>query len=649
LIYRPDIDGLRAVAVSIVVFFHAFHDLLPGGFVGVDVFFVISGYLISSIILRDIERKRFSFVHFYAGRVRRLFPALFVVLVACAAIGWFELLPDEYEELGKHIVAGAGFVSNFVLWAGTGYFDTAASTKPLLHLWSLGIEEQFYLLWPAALVLAARWRIAALTLATAIAALSFLANVLGIHYGGIGHDSTATFFAPYTRFWELMAGALVAQLGGRYSLSSGQANWAGLLGIALIAVASLTFSSSLYYPGWSGLMPVAGACLIIAAGPGSWVNRYLACRPMVWIGLISYPLYLWHWPLLVFGAYVLIPFSDLDRLGAVALSVVLAAATYLFIERPIRFGSRRLAQAVVSCALMTSVASFGVFVWWQNGVPQCSLVALFQKDAGHTEPSIMALFHKDLGPDTMAAWEAASCSISSGPEKALTCPQRLDPSKKTLLLWGDSYAKHLIPGIQAHFGKEYNVVVLAASGCAPIVDTPYEAFRIDRELVSRLNPRIAQQCPEGNTDALAVAARLKPDRVVLALAWETYRWHLLERTITALRDLGIADIAVVGPPPVWQTTLQRVLYKAYSQSNSHALPTRLPAGPIGVSPRPFELDREVREWSLRRGLTYISLTDRLCNPEGCVALLGKEHHPVAFDASHLTVPASQFVVSTFPR
>src|SRR5262249_21193932 len=154
-----------------------------------------------------------------------------------------------------------------------------------------------------------------------------------------------------------------------------------------------------------------------------------------------------------------------------------------------------------------------------------------------------------------------------------------DPSKKTLLLWGDSYAKHLIPGFQAHFGKDYNVIVLAESGCAPIVDTPYEAFRIDRELVSRLNPRIAQECPEGNTDALAVAERLNPERVVLALAWETSRWPMLEKPTAALREAGIADIAVVGPPPVWQTTLQREVYKAYSESVPHALPSRLPAGP----------------------------------------------------------------------
>ena len=633
--YRPDIDGLRAIAVSIVVLFHAFPHLLPGGFVGVDIFFVISGYLISSIILRNIERKQFSVSHFYGARVRRLFPALFVVLVACAAIGWFELLPEEYEELGKQIVGGSGFVSNLVLWAGTGYFDKAASTKPLLHLWSLGIEEQFYLIWPAALVFVARWRIGALTLTTAFAVLSFLANVLGIHYGRVDHDFTATFYAPYTRFWELMAGALIAQLGTRYSLSRSQAHWAGLFGLALIAIASLTFASDLYYPGWSGVVPVAGASLIIGAGSQSWANRYLSCRPMVWIGLISYPLYLWHWPLLVFTSYVLTPFSDVDRLGSVALSIILAAATFVLIERPIRFGSRRLAQTIVSCVLMVSVACFGAFVWWQNGVPQ--------------RLPVMALFDKDLWPDTMAAWKAASCTISSASEKSLSCPQKFDPAKKTLVLWGDSYASHLVPGFQTYFGKEYNVVTLAASGCAPIVNTPYEAFRIDLTAVSRLNPQIAQNCPEGNADALNVVAKLKPNRVVLAGAWDTYRWQMLERTISALRALGIADIMLVGPPPIWQTTLQRELYKAYSQSIPHALPTRLAAGSIGVSPHSFEVDRQVREWSQRMGLTYISLTDRLCNNDGCVALLGKEQHPVAIDNSHFTVWASEFVVSTFPR
>lgn len=193
--YRPDIDGLRAVAVLAVVAFHAFPNWARGGFIGVDVFFVISGYLISTIIFKNLDKGTFSFTEFYARRIKRIFPALFLVLIACFAFGWFTLLADEYKQLGKHIAAGAGFISNFTLWNEAGYFDNSAETKPLLHLWSLGIEEQFYIVWPLFLWFAWKRKFSLLTITIVVAVASFVLNV-----NGIKQDMVATFYSPQTRF-----------------------------------------------------------------------------------------------------------------------------------------------------------------------------------------------------------------------------------------------------------------------------------------------------------------------------------------------------------------------------------------------------------------------------------------------------------------
>lgn len=315
--YRPDIDGLRAVAVLAVVAFHAFPNWLKGGFIGVDVFFVISGYLISTIIFENLDKGAFSFSEFYARRIGRIFPALILVLVACFTFGWFALLADEFEQLGKHIAAGAGFVSNLVLWSEAGYFDNSAETKPLLHLWSLGIEEQFYIFWPLFLWFAWKRKFNLLTITILVATISFILNI-----NGVKQDTVATFYSPQTRFWELLSGSLLAWI-TLYKKSSYQraklkidgwlaniiyreqtkcngkalSNVLSFLGFILLAYGFLNINKELSFPGKWALVPVFGSVLIIAAGSKSWVNQIiLSNKVLVWFGLISFPLYLWHWP-----------------------------------------------------------------------------------------------------------------------------------------------------------------------------------------------------------------------------------------------------------------------------------------------------------------------------------------------------------------
>ena len=387
--YRADIDGLRAIAVLSVVCFHAFPYWLKGGFIGVDIFFVISGFLISTIIFENLDKGTFSFSEFYARRINRIFPALILVLIACFAFGWFALLADEYKQLGKHIAAGAGFVSNFVFWNESGYFDNAAETKPLLHLWTLGIEEQFYIVWPLLLWSAWKRKFNLLSLTLVITTLSFALNIKGLH-----SDAVATFYSPQTRFWELLIGSTLAYvtlykpnllatkkqklntyLNAIIYAPSSQSNdntlrnIQAIIGATLIGIGLLLITKERHFPGTWALLPTLGAVLIISAGSQAWLNRViLSNRILVWFGLISFPLYLWHWPLLSFARIVEseTPARNI-RIAAVVISIALAWLTYKFIEKPIRFGKFGNTKTIVLAVLMIAIGSIGYISYKHNG------------------------------------------------------------------------------------------------------------------------------------------------------------------------------------------------------------------------------------------------------------------------------------------
>lgn len=339
--YRADIDGLRAIAVLLVLGFHAFPNQIKSGYIGVDIFFVISGFLITGVVLGRFETQTFSFLEFYSRRILRIFPALLLVILVSYIFGWYSLLPDEYLQLGKHIAAGAGFISNFILWKENGYFDNAVETKPLLHLWSLSIEEQFYFFWP--LVLWGLWKakLSQMKATCALITLSFLFNIASIH-----KDPVATFFLPLTRFWEILIGAMLACPAHSFRYTHKResqigANFKASLGCILIGLALYFSVNRQTFPGWLALFPTLGTACIIQAGPISWLSRNILChRLMVGFGLISFPLYLWHWPLLCFARIINgeVPSRNF-RIAALVLSIVLAWLTYRFIERPVRLSS----------------------------------------------------------------------------------------------------------------------------------------------------------------------------------------------------------------------------------------------------------------------------------------------------------------------
>src|SRR5882724_1177692 len=419
--YRPDVDGLRAVAVMLVLNFHAFPEAMPGGFIGVDVFFVISGFLITGIIARELDLKRFSLAGFYARRIRRIFPALITVLCAVLMLGWLWMLPAAYAQLGGDVFASAAFFANVALLLQSGYFDLESAKKPLLHLWSLGIEEQFYLFWPLLLMLAVRLRLSIVAMASILGIGSFLLNV-----ALIGSDPVATFYLPFTRAFELLAGAVLVRGWNWVSQTGTASNLRAAIGIALIAVAAGVLDTHRAFPGWWAVLPVAGTTLLLSA-PAAWVCRtVLASRPLVWIGLISYPLYLWHWPLLVFFAIIKFgPLTLPEREFILLGSALLAWSTYWFIERPFRFGAPSPRKIFVLCAGLVLVALAGAAIVWGRGLD-------FRLPA---EIRAMA----DV-PTQNSKWRFHQCLLDLSQQMSFA-DACVDRTRRPLVLfWGDSTA-----------------------------------------------------------------------------------------------------------------------------------------------------------------------------------------------------------------
>jgi len=444
--WRPDIDGLRAVAVAAVVVFHAFPGLLPGGFAGVDVFFVISGFLISSLIYAGLEENHWSFAEFYERRIRRLFPALVLVLGACLAFGLYALHENELKSLGKHTAGGAAFIANLVLWSESGYFDAAAAEKPLLHLWSLGIEEQFYLVWPLLLWTAWRLRPHPSTLIVVLAVLATLS--FGLDLWSSGRDHVGTFYSPLTRFWELLTGGALAWVARRGLLPKGSTAHAvaGFTGTALLVGAFTLLDPAQTFPGALALAPVLGAALLIAAGPATPTGRLLATPLMTWVGKISYPLYLWHWPPLAFARLIAgsKPITPATRLALVAAAVLLAWGTARFVERPLRYGAHGRFKAAVLATLLALLGGSGLWI--------------FLTPNGETQATERYLAAREICARRHPEWERLTdtpCLMEK-------------PNGNRLAILGDSHAGTLFIGLSERLpAREWGIAVYPVSCGAP--------------------------------------------------------------------------------------------------------------------------------------------------------------------------------------
>ena len=454
--YRTDIEGLRALAVVPLLLFHAFPEAVPGGFIGVDIFFVISGFLISKILFSNLGVNKFSFIDFYTRRINRIFPALFIVLIFCILLGWFVLLPNEYTQLGLSVSTGSIFISNFLFWNQIGYFDAAAELKPLLNLWSLGVEAQFYLVWPLILWVAWRIKLNLLMITVTVVFLSFSINVYYLNV-----DMVAAYYLPNSRFWELLSGGLLAWISlnsscnnffvnthKNLSLILGRIssiryskfieflyfNFFSFLGILLLVFGFFLIDKNSRFPGYWALLPVIGTVLVIAAGPNSFFNKkLLSTRAFLWFGVISYPLFLWHTPILAFARIMEgeIPSPGI-RLIAVLVSVLLALLTHLLIENPIRTYLSNKILAIVFSILVAFAGCLGIGIYQNKGLPS----------------------------------RAGIEQLASTQSQFVYSQDRRRFTNSKVAVIGDSHAGHLVTGLKKELGVEY-VSYYTENGCIP--------------------------------------------------------------------------------------------------------------------------------------------------------------------------------------
>lgn len=652
--YRPDIDGLRAVAVLSVVGFHAFPEVVRGGFIGVDVFFVISGFLISTIIFQGLRDGGFDFVDFYSRRIKRIFPALLLVLSASYAFGWVALFSDEYKQLGLHIMGGAGFFSNFLLWNEVGYFDNAAETKPLLHLWSLGIEEQFYVLWPLLAWWAWRRRLNIFFLVVAIACGSFYLSIKEIDV-----DSAAAFYLPQSRFWELACGGLLAWLavfcGKTPLLNKTSADIGGavgvlknitekrlrnfkdvssLLGFLLLIYGFLRINRGLDFPGVWALVPVGGAMLIINAGPEAWVNKKVfANKIMVWVGLISFPLYLWHWPLLSFARIVGSEFPSWDvRAVAVLISVALAWLTYVLVERPVRFGGRGGLKVVLLVGLMVLVGCTGYNLYKAEGYE----ARIWVKDHKNSKNELIRTPAVDM-----------SCLSLFDNKTPLFpyCRFTNVGAADTVAIIGDSHAHVAYPGIAEILALNHkNTLLLANSNCPPLLGR-----------ASGRNDSERRACGERISSILEILiSRADVGKVVIFTRGPVY----ITGTEPAKGDVDVMGEAKI-PAQEFQVGLQRTIDKLVSAGKAVYYVAENPeldhlAESCVVRPLRFKVKdcrpladtvraRHASYLEAVRGLERVTLVesfDKFCPQEKCVVF--NDGVLLYADADHLSVAGSRF-------
>ena len=626
--HRSDIDGLRAVAVLPVLTYHAGFSQTPGGFVGVDVFFVISGFLITGIVAGELGRGQgLSLAGFYERRIRRIFPALFAMLAVTTLAVSLLLTPGEVVRYAGTLISAIFSVSNVQFWLGTNYFDAGAHEMPLLHTWSLAVEEQFYLMMP--LALAWLWSRAKTTdngaapdaapgvprgvrLGLAlVAAVSFAWGCWGAFF-----QPSASFYLLHTRAWELALGALLAV--GAVPLIHNR--WVrevlAVAGLLAIAAAVVLYNAETPFPGFAALAPCLGAAAILHAGayrnaPQTWTARLLALPPMVFFGLISYSLYLWHWPVIVLqrASFFLGEGLDpkLEKLLLVAVSIALAWISWRFVERPFRnrhWLSRR-----------------AVFVWGGVAMAAMTAVALLLIAAGGFPGRMSEQANRDAGylaQDGSLTMRDPACMAGIGLRSEVDAARCLtiDPGKVNLLLLGDSHAAHLWAGLHRAL-PEANILQASAGGCRPTWPSD-SGDRICRDHLQR----IFENWLPGH----------RPDAVILAARWEPKDIKALVATLDLLRERGV-PVILIGPVPRYDQALPRLLINAQTRADP-GLPAR---HLMAIAPA---ADRRLAAVAAERALPYVSLYQQLC-PAGEPCLTRTPGGaPMQYDGGHLTLEGS---------
>jgi peptidoglycan/LPS O-acetylase OafA/YrhL len=624
--YRPDVDGLRAVAVLSVLAFHLGWSKIPGGFVGVDVFFVISGYLISSIIFSEIAAERFSVIAFYERRIRRIFPALFGMLAVSCLFAWLYLLPDEFVNFSKSMLAAATSVSNFYFWKHSGYFDLPI-TQPLLHTWSLAVEEQFYLTFPLFLLLV-RW-LAPRRLKLSVL-LAFCVSLLASIYV-VAKARDAAFYMPYTRAWELLLVTILSLKMVPVLRSMWLRNAVATLGIALIICSDLKYTQDSLFPGLGALAPCLGSAFVIWAGEGgsSMVGTALSFRPMVFIGLISYSLYLWHWPIIVLrqmgvlaGVGVLGGLNQplasahrFDMIFEIILSILVATLSWLFVERPFRSGRLKMS----GWPLFASAAAVVLVLVTFAG--SCVSAGGFKGRFPEKAVQVASVLNTKQGVGFM---RLGVCFITTEEHFENYDAQKClhaDPKKPNYLLLGDSHSAMLWDALATSFGNA-NIMQASFAACEPSIQ-----------------PSGSPDCRRMMNYIFGTYLLSHPIQGLLVAG----RWE--EKDMSAL--LGVSEWAkahkiplfIFGPVPEYDAPLPRLLAYSIAWNEPSLASQHLVAGSASLDALMHNLADNT--WHV----PYISLYHAICDASACVEYADADHSiPLMSDTDHLSELGASVVV-----
>ncbi|WP_162504370.1 acyltransferase family protein [Aeromonas veronii] len=624
--FRHDINGLRAWAVVAVVLYHFGVPGFTGGFVGVDVFFVISGFLMTGIIIAGLERGKFSLWGFYLARARRIIPALLALCASLLILGWFWLPSVDYKMLAAHVGTAVAFVSNLKFWREAGYFDAASHEKWLLHTWSLSVEWQFYILLPLGCLLlwhffgkrGVKW---------ALVAVGMLSLALSI-YVSVRWPGAAFYLLP-TRAWEMLAGGLV-WWATRTQIMPRQ--WAALtegLGFALIIWAISTFDPAMQWPGYLALVPVVGAMLVLAANrQHSWFTANLFARHL---GASSYSIYLWHWPLVVLLTYAGEQGNPLWIILGVSGSLMLGEVSYLFVENPTRrslatFTKLKESLAVLSPVIMLVFLSCVIFILGGANLPirsgavsdSSKYIDKYSRDAYLTN-TIKNEYKLECDYFNGEAYIAKNEEIPD------TCA--IKNQEDGIFLWGDSHAQALSYGLRKHLLPNYDFYQIASSGCQP---------HLGSDSVTTGQFKLA--CDRSNNAAIRAIEKLQPRLVIMAQQHDHDKNHY-EEIVKRLTELGVKHIVIVGPVPQWQPSLPRTIGlrhfdKAETSFADSAFDRKL-----------LEIDNSMKvNFSERTDVSYISILDKLCHRGKCLAKVDDNNSPLVWDYGHLSLTGSDFIV-----
>jgi peptidoglycan/LPS O-acetylase OafA/YrhL len=609
--YRREIDGLRALAVMPVILFHAGFETFSGGFVGVDVFFVISGYLITTIILSELAQGKFSIIKFYERRARRILPALFLVMFVSTLFAWFWLLPGDMKDYSQSLVAVSFFVSNILFWSESGYFDTATELKPLLHTWSLAVEEQYYIFFPLLLMLF--WKLGKRWILLSLGVL-FVAS-LALAQWAAYEKPTAGFYLLPTRIWELLIGAFAAfhlSIANRKEFSKVASEISGWLGVLFILSAVFIYSKETPFPGFYALIPTLGALLIILfATPNTYVGKFVGNRLFVGIGLISYSAYLWHQPLFAFVRHAGFEHSHVLFLLLSALTLAIAYLSYRYVEAPFRkAGTITRSQIFSMGAVFTMLfAIFGYVGDIKNGF-EGRFQRLLAGDIGHVEfHSYMDSKYFDCEPKTIAQ-NALSF------DGFLRCKQSKQGTPEVVIL-GDSHAEHLFLGLAEYMPSKN--VAFYIHGAKPYIES--------EEFKGIFNELFSNNKHQHILITMQFIGRLDEKGAGL--------YEGFSRTINALQKAG-KSVTLIGDIPRFNQDPGLCVYSFSNYSSSSC----------SLSLEDVKRQRDIYDAVLARlaaeyALNYERIDQTLCSENGCS--MAKDNSILYRDTNHLNIIGSKFV------